>query len=50
MGIPKQLSMLVALTKILTLFESPKIITFSHLNYINFNHDFKDNLMQKESE
>ena len=46
MGIPKQLSMLVALTKLLKFFKSCKIITFSHLNSINFNNNFTDNFMQ----
>ena len=48
MGLPKQLSMLVALTKILTFFESRKIITFSHLNSTTFNDKFKDNFMWKK--
>ena len=38
MGIPKQL----------LLFEIRKIITFSHLNSINFNYNFKDNFMQEK--
>ena len=48
MGIPKQLSMLEALTKFLTFFKSRKIITFSHLNSINFNDNFKVNFMRKK--
>ena len=48
MGIPKQLSMLVALTKFLTFFESCKIITSSHLNFTNFNDNFKDNVMREK--
>ena len=42
---PKQLSVLVALTKILTFFNSRKIITVSHLNSANLNDNLKGNLM-----
>ena len=48
MGIPKQLSTLVALTKCLMFFKSRKIITFSHLNSANFNDNFKDNFMREK--
>ena len=48
MGIPKQLSMLVALTKLLTFFKSRKIITFSHLNFTNFKDNFKYNFMREK--
>ena len=48
MGIPKQLSTLVALTKFLMFFKSRKIITFSHLNSANFNDNFKDNFMREK--
>ena len=40
--------MLVALTKILIFFKSRKIITFSHLNSINFYDSFKDNFMRQK--
>ena len=42
---PKQLSVLVALTKILTFFNSRKIISVSHLNSANLNDNLKANLM-----
>ena len=45
MGIGKRLSMPLALTKFLTFFKSRKIITFSHLNSINFNKNLTDNFM-----
>ena len=45
---PKQLSMLVALTKFLTLLKSSKIITFSHLNSTNLSDYFKDNFMREK--
>ena len=48
MGISKQLSILVALTKFLTFFKSRKIITFSHLNSTNFNDNFKDNFTREK--
>ena len=44
-SIPKQVSMLDALTKILTFFKSHKIFTFSHINSTNFDSNFKDNFM-----
>ena len=40
--------MLVVLTKFLTFFKSRKIITFSHLNSINFNDNFKDNVIREK--
>ena len=40
--------MLVALTKFLKFFKSRKIITFSHLNSINFNYNFKDNFIREK--
>ena len=48
MGIPRQFSMLLILTKFLKFFKSRKIITFSHLNFINLNDNFKDNFMQRK--
>ena len=48
MGISKQLSILVALTKFLTFFKSRKIIAFSHLNSTNFNDNFKDNFTREK--
>ena len=36
------------LTKFLTSFKSRKIITFSHLNFINLNDNFKDNFMREK--
>ena len=48
MGIPKQNSMLVALTKFLTFFRSGKIIAFSHLNSTNLNDNFKDSFMREK--
>ena len=48
MGIPKQLSMLAALTNFLMFFKSCKIITFSHINSTNFNNNFKDNFMREK--
>ena len=45
---PEQLSMLMALTKFLTFFESGKTITFSHLISTNFNHNFKDKFMREK--
>ena len=47
MDIPKQFSILVALTKFLTVFISRKIIAFSYLDSINFNDNFKDNFMRE---
>ena len=44
-GIPKPLSMLVALTKFLTFLKSWEIIASSHLNSTNFINNFKDNFM-----
>ena len=40
--------MLVVLTKFLTFFKSRKIITFSHVNSINFNDNFKDNVIREK--
>ena len=40
--------MLVALTKFLTFFKSRKVITFSHLNSLKFNDNFKDNFMREK--
>ena len=40
--------MLVALTKFLKFFKSRKNITFSHLNSINFNYNFKDNFIREK--
>ena len=48
MGISKQLSMLVTLTRFLTFFKSRKIFTFSHLNSINFNDNLKCNFMPEK--
>ena len=45
---PKQLSMLVALTKFSIFLKSRKIISFSHLNSTNFNENFKDNFMREK--
>ena len=42
------ISMLVALTKMLTFLKSRKIITFSHLNSTNFNNNFKVNFMREK--
>ena len=36
------------LTKFLTFFKSRKIITFSHLNSVNVNDNFKDNFMREK--
>ena len=47
-GIPKPLSMLVALTKVLMFFKSLKVITFSHFNSTNFHDNFKDNSMREK--
>ena len=48
MGIPKQFSMLVVLTKIWTFFKSHKIITFSHFNLTNFKYNFKDCFLREK--
>ena len=42
---PKQLSMLVVLTRFFKFFKIRKIITFFHFNSTNFNDNFKDNVM-----
>ena len=40
--------MFVALTKFLTFFKSRKVITFSHLNSLKFNDNFKYNFMREK--
>ena len=47
-GIPKQLSILVALTKFLMLFKSRKIITFFHIDSTNFKDNFKDYFIREK--
>ena len=48
MSIPKQLSNLLALAKLLTFFKSREIITVSHFNSTNFNDNFKHNFMREK--
>ena len=48
MDIPKQLTKFMALTKCLKIFKIGKVITFSHLNYTNFNDYFKGNFVQEK--